>query len=157
LSDRRIRAKRACAQSFARMIDEYARAGLSGEASTWYARACKEALFNSMRALVEEQRGGEALALIERAGIEEKVYRDGALVAGQWARLCREIHREAGRSCPDDVQARAERLDRSQAPQAWLYRLNWALCPIPFYEPPPPVFEPAEPETLTSKKRGNLP
>jgi hypothetical protein len=28
-------------------------------------------------------------------------------------------------------------------PQAWLYRLRWACCPIPFYEPPP--LETAEP------------
>ncbi len=115
----------------------------------WVAEDCarsfaERARFNQARALVEDQRGSEALVLAERARIDEKDYRDGALVVGQWARLCREVYRAAGRSCPSDVQARAERLDRSQVPQAWMYRLPWAFCPIPFYEPPPPL-ESAEP------------
>jgi hypothetical protein len=124
-------------------------AGLAGWVAEDCARSFAERVrFNQARALFEERRGSEALVLA--AGIEEKDYRDGALVAGQWARLCREVHRAAGRSCPSDVQARAERLDRSQVPQVWLYRLSWAFCPIPFYEPPP--LEPAEPGTLHKEK-----
>jgi tetratricopeptide (TPR) repeat protein len=112
-------------------------------AEDWARSFAERVRFNQARALFEDRRGSEALVLADGAGIEEKDYRDGALVAGQWARLCREVHRAAGRRCPSDVQARAERLDRSQVPQAWLYRLRWACCPIPFYEPPP--LETAEP------------
>jgi tetratricopeptide (TPR) repeat protein len=127
-------------------------AGLAGWVAEDCARSFAERVrFNQARALFEEQRGSEVLVLAERAGIEEKDYRDGALIVGQWARLCREVHRAAGRRCPPDVQARAEHLDRSQVPQAWLYRLPWAFCPIPFYEPPP--LEPAEPGTLTKGRK----
>jgi tetratricopeptide (TPR) repeat protein len=93
-------------------------------------------LFNHARCLADGGEAEWALDLVESREVPLEERRDGALVAGRWARLHEEICRRLGLPAPPGVREAVEALRRSCEPQAWLYRARWALCPIPLYDAP---------------------
>jgi hypothetical protein len=106
--------------------------------ATWAAEECDPPLherlrFNFVRSLLEEALPEAALREAEAFSIGEEGHRDGALVVAQWARLQKEIYSTLERPYHPSLDSKAALLDRSTERQAWLYRLHWALCPIPLY------------------------
>jgi len=95
--------------------------------------------FNRVRALLAEGQPLAALHEAESFLVQEKDHRDGSLVVAHWASLRREIFEALGQPCPAELLARAGFLERTSERQAWLYRLRWALCPLPLYEAPSPA------------------